>query len=323
MNPGFSCEPEALVSVVIPMRNAADFIERALHSILQEYDVPLDVVVVDDGSTDRSREVIAAIGDSRVRVVAGPEKGIAACMNVGIANARADIVMRCDADDAYPEGRIARQYEWLMQHPAVDAVAGAFSTIDASGAVLARVAHRHGPAVESIDAELRRGVTRTHLCTFAIRRRVFEKIGGFREFFEMAEDVDFQLRMGEACSVSYVPQDAYLYRLHGASITHSRNSQRRIYFDDMAIRLQKDRLASGSDALMRGEALTPPLGDGPLPNVRSHVHGMLIGQSWRDVREGQHRVGLRRALQAISVHPTHIPGWTNFIKILFRAIFPK
>jgi len=316
-------QPDCLVSVVIPMRNAEDFIERALRSILMEKTVPLEVVVVDDGSTDRSREAIEAVGDSRVRVVDGPKKGIAACLNVAIANVRGSVVMRCDADDEFPQGRIARQFEWLQRHPEVDAVGGAFSTIDVNGVVLACVAHRHGPAAEAIDGELRRGVIRTSLCTFAIRRKVFERIGGFRESFETAEDIDFQLRLGEACSVSYVPHDEYLYRLHEASVTHSRSDRRRMFFDEMAIRLQRDRLTTGSDALMRGEILAPPADDGSFPNVRSHVHGMLVGQSWRDVRDGQIRIGLRRALQAISVRPTHIPSWTNFAKILFRAVFQK
>jgi len=139
------------VSVIVPMLNGEEFIEEALRSILREAGVPLEVVVIDDGSTDRSREIIEAIGDARVRVVDGPRKGISACLNAGIAAARGEIIMRCDADDVYPAGRILRQVSWLTDHPLQDAVAGAFSTIDPGGRLVAKVGKRNLPHFEQIE----------------------------------------------------------------------------------------------------------------------------------------------------------------------------
>jgi glycosyltransferase involved in cell wall biosynthesis len=314
----------SLVSVLVPMLNAEAFIEDALRSVLRERDISIEVVVVDDGSKDRSRAVVQALGDARIRIVDGPQRGISACLNVAVTSARGQVIMRCDADDAYPPGRIARQVAWLEAHPEQDAICGAFSTIDTAGALLAHVGVRDGPDIESIEAELRRGVARTHLCTFAIRRRVFDRVGLFREYFETAEDVDFQLRMGEVCRVSYMPVDAYMYRLHGASITHSRGDQRRMFFDDAAIRFQEQRLSSGADDLTRGEAPDPPpRADASKATVRAHVYGMLVGQAWRDLREGNVRSSVARAWRAVSTHPFHLGGWVNFGKILFRVAFPK
>jgi len=279
---------------------------------------------VDDGSKDRSRALVEALGDSRIRIVEGPRRGISACLNVGVTNSRGEVIMRCDADDAYPAGRISRQVTWLEENPDQDAVCGAFSTIDTAGVVLARVGLRDGPDVESIDSELKRGVTRTHLCTFAIRRRVFDRIGMFREYFETAEDVDFQLRMGEACRVDYTPEDWYLYRLHGASITHSGSDQRRVFFDEAAIRFQQQRLTSGTDDVGRGVAPSPPpVADGSAPDVRLQVHGMLVGQAWRDLRDGKVGASVWRAWRAAWSQPLYLAGWVNLGKILFRATLAK
>jgi len=325
MSDGKTDPTTCTVSIIVPMLNGEEFIDEALRSILREKSVPLEVVVIDDGSTDRSREIIQAIGDPRVRIVDGPRKGISACLNTGIAASRGEIVMRCDADDLYPPGRILRQVAWLTDHPLQDAVGGAFSTIDPAGRLVAKVGKRNMPHFEQIEGELGRGVTRTHLCTFAIRRRVFERIGGFREYFETAEDRDFQLRMGEACRVGYQPVDCYLYRLHGTSITHTRSNERRHFFDDIAVTFQEQRRAGGSDALMRGEAPVPPAHDAKKASttVGMHLHHMLVGQSWRDLREGESLRAVARSWRALWAHPFYLSGWVNFVKILSRAMFPK
>ena len=314
-----------VVSVVVPMLNGEHFIAQALGSILAEQGVPLEVIVVDDGSTDNSRALVQNLDDPRVRIVDGPRRGISACLNTGIGAATGQIIMRCDADDLYPPGRILRQVSWLNDHPLQDAVAGAFSTIDPAGRLVAKVGKRNAPQFEQIEGELRRGVTRTHLCTFAIRRRVFDRVGLFREYFETAEDRDFQLRMGEVCRVGYLPMDAYLYRLHEASITHSRSNERRVFFDGAAVQFQRDRLSTGSDALMRGAPPKAPVQNSnhSVTSAALHIHNMLVGQSWRDLGEGQAFRGLRRAWRAMMTHPFQLRGWVNFAKILSRVVFPK
>src|SRR5689334_7451045 len=106
-----------LVSVVMPMRNAQRFVVESLRSLLaqagQGETFELDVVVVDDGSTDRSADVVRALNDPRVRIVPGPQRGISAAFNAGLAAARGQILARCDADDLYPPDRLDWQVRWL------------------------------------------------------------------------------------------------------------------------------------------------------------------------------------------------------------------
>ena len=162
---------------------------------------------------DSSVEKVRSLHDPRVRLIEGPARGIAACLNQALTEARGSIIMRCDADDLYPKMRIREQAALLRAHPEYGAICGSFAMIDDGGRLVANLPC--GLDFMEITPELKEGRVRTHLCTYAIRRESARKAGGFRAFFETAEDVDFQLRLGEVCRVAYYPLEWYLYRIHG------------------------------------------------------------------------------------------------------------
>ena len=302
------------------MRNAEAYVADALASILQETRAALEVVVVDDGSSDRSRERVLQIGESRVRIVDGPCSGIAACMNTGLSAAQGSILMRCDADDLYPTDRISKQVGWLATHPEHGAVCGAFSTVDARGRPVAQLLGAQDREQLDIHEELRRGITRTHLCTYAIRRTALDLAGPFRGFFETAEDIDFALRLGEVCKVGYMPWNAYIYRLHEESATHSQRTVRRVFFEQAARDFQTQRRKHGTDALMRGMPPKPPNGSAHgASSARTQIRGMLIGQSWSDLKNRRTLAALGHAWRASLVTPLRSAGWWNLLKIVLTV----
>jgi len=310
-----------LVSVVMPMRNAEPFVREALESVLATDYEALEVVVIDDGSTDRSRAVVEGLGDPRIRIVDGPQRGFAASLNAGIAASRGDILMECDADDLYAAGRILVQVEWLMRHEAFDAVCGSFATIDQGGRLVAQLVQKDlAESHEDISIELCNAVVRTHFCTYAFRRAVFEKIGLLREFFETGPDIDFQLRLGEQCRVGFVSRQFYSYRLHDASITHTQATSRRIFFETTAYAFQRERQKFGTDALMRGEPPKPPTDSDEKPHgAGRHVQGMLIGRSWMEFQAGRPCDALLVAVRAILAAPLVGHAWASVLKITWKA----
>ena len=312
---------DPLVSVVMPMRNAEPFVRQALQSVLCETAVALEVVVVDDGSTDGSRREVEALADPRVRLVPGPQRGIAACLNTGFEAARGRIIMRCDADDLFPSGRIGDQFAWLEAHPDYIAVCGGFNTIDKQGRPVSQMSTPGLSESEDIDAELCRGVTRTSLCTYALRKSSLARIGAFREYFETAEDLDYQFRIGEAGRVGYVPANAYFYRLHSTSVTHTQRDERRAFFDDTARLFVEQRRTDGTDALMKGSPPVPPHPlEGNLPNVRRHLHGMLMGQAWRDLEAGQLQHAISNAWRSVSADPISPSAWQGALVLTVKAL---
>jgi glycosyltransferase involved in cell wall biosynthesis len=318
----FKSRMSTQVSIIIPMRNAEDYVAQALNSILSETQVSLEVVVVDDGSTDGSRRVVESVADSRVRVVSGTQQGISAALNVGLRHAAGEVIMRCDADDLYPASRIRAQMQWLADHPAYGAVCGQFDTIDSLGRSVSRLLRSHATFAD-INSELSDGITRTHLCTFAIRREFTERLGGFRTYFETAEDIDFSLRLGNICRVAYLPEVFYFYRLHDSSITHTQKSSRRIFFEQTARDFQLQRAHRGTDDLDSGTPPSAPentLGNSNLAN--DHVYGMLVGQAWSDIKNGQRIQALGLMLRALKIRPFNWDAWKHFFKLALHTLKP-
>jgi glycosyltransferase involved in cell wall biosynthesis len=118
------------VSVVMPFLNGQEFLGEAIDSVLAQSWRDLELILVDDGSTDSSRPIAEhyAAMDSRVRVVAHPEnanRGVAASRNAGIAVARAPRIAFIDADDRWPTTKLAEQQAIMDRHPEVGLLAGA------------------------------------------------------------------------------------------------------------------------------------------------------------------------------------------------------
>ncbi len=303
-----------LVSVIIPMQNAESLISATLASILQEREIPLEVIVINDGSIDHSLERVKAINDSRIRVIAGPEAGIAAALNAGLAEAQGEIFMRCDADDLYPSQRIRQQVTWLSQHPEFGALCGNFSTIDVRGNLIANLTT--GQVAEELTEYLRQGMTRTHFGTYAVRLGILRSLGGFRPYFRTAEDIDLKLRLGEACRVWYLPELYYYYRLHENSITHMTANTQRKFFDAIALEFQQQRLAQGNDDLQRGCAPHLPSENDALPrNVQEHIQGILIGRSWREHQAGHKLRALKIGVRSVLARPSNLAAWRSLVAL--------
>lgn len=119
--------PSRVLSVVIPAFNAARFVGDAIESVLAQRDVPagtaLEIIVVDNGSTDGTAEVVRQAWGARVRVVPAPEpRGIAAARNAGLAAATGNMIALLDADDVWLPEKLARQIDVLDREPGVSLV---------------------------------------------------------------------------------------------------------------------------------------------------------------------------------------------------------
>ena len=305
------------VSVLMPMKNAARYVRDAITSVLVQDFGSLELIVIDDGSTDGSREIVEALRDPRVRLLAGPRRGVSAAWNEAFERSSGDIVMQCDADDLYPPGRVASQIRLLDRFSNVGAVCSGFATIDRRGALVAELGQeRSGP--EDITEELLAGETRTHLCTFATRRPYLVAIGGKRDYFESAEDVDLQLRIAEVCRVRYEPASWYRYRLHDGSLTHTQASTRRIFFEQYARDLRAQRARGEPDDLQRGQPRSPPSEATPPDRSGPQLRGMLLGDAWRKHARGEKLAALATGVRALASAPTDASIWRSVAALVVK-----
>lgn len=307
------------VSVIIPMRNAEHYIRNTLNTILSENSVSLELIIVDDLSTDCSVRIVESFHDSRIKILTGTGEGISAALNLAIEEASGEVIMRCDADDYYPPDRIRRQYAWMSNNIDYGALCGGFSTMDGNANFIAKM--ETGDISEDITTELTSSITRTHFCTFAIRANVLRKLGGFRKFFETAEDIDLQLRLSSVTKVMYAPDINYMYRLHNQSITHTQGNVRRNFFEDTARYFQHQRNALGVDDLDKGKPpIAPSIHDDKSNSVEEQIQGILIGRAWDLHAKGFRLRSLMLAWQAFIHNPLTFRHYRSVIALILKPL---
>jgi glycosyltransferase involved in cell wall biosynthesis len=316
------------VSVIMPVRNGARYVGGAVASVLSEKGVNLELLVVDDGSTDDTRQRIDEVSDERVRVIAGPEKGVAAAMNAGLAAAQGRYMARCDSDDRFPPDRLPEQFAFLESHPEFGAVCGRFEVLDAKDDVV-RLTPAAGERARELTSDLRQGKVDVHLCTYLVRREVMLSVGGFRSYFRTGSDIDFQLRLCEQTRVWYEPKMRYRYRLHEQSITH-RHSDRLLQFNDAVARQFQSQRAErsrrgepGLDDLELGCAPVPPeRGEAApqhRPDPREQLWRMRWGEAWRAHSRGERARGVMVGIRAMLLRPWRPEAWRGLLALCVKS----
>ncbi len=189
------------VAVVIPARDAEPFLDQAVASVHAQTSEDWELVIVDDGSRDRTAELAArwARSDARISVISQEPRGLSAARNAGVAASDGELLQFLDADDALLPDKLAQQSDFLRQHPDCALVYGTGEYFHQSGPV----ALHFDPPRGNLVSEL---LTRNFILVDAalVRRRAFERVGGFRErsscWVEMygCEDWDLWLRMAAA-----------------------------------------------------------------------------------------------------------------------------
>jgi hypothetical protein len=220
----------------------------------------------------------------------------------------------------YVPNRLEWQARWLDEHPDFGAVCAAFCMIDPAGQ---HVSDMNSGAEEcEITAEMRSGKLRTHFCTFATRAKFLRQINGSRGYFEHAEDIDLQLRLGEVCRVWYVPRPALLYRIHDASITHQQPNERRQFLDRVARECQQERSAGRADVVERGCAPKPPETTSAPMSAADHLQRMLVGRAWQEHAQGRRLRAVWTGFRALLAQPFHPPAIRNLGVLIIRSIRP-
>ena len=305
-----------VVSVIMPMKNAEAFVQEAVQSILKQTFPYFELIVIDDQSTDNSVGLVRSFLDDRVKIVRGNGKGISAALNIGLKSAIGDYICRCDSDDTYPIDRLKAQVDWLAFHREYIAVSGKFSSIDNRSATIKEF--QTGKEECNITKELLTGITRTHLGTYLIHKSILVGVGGYREYFITAEDIDLQLRVAEKGLIGYIPQNMYFYRIHNDSITHVQGLNKRMFYENLARAFLKQRIDFSKDDLQKGVPPEPPIIDGNPTDSTTQIIGYMIGESWRLHKDEKKLAALSVSIKACIKRPFDWLVWKNIVMILIK-----
>lgn len=210
----------ARVSVVMPVRNGARFVGEAVQSVLGQTLSRLEVVAVDDCSTDDTPLILSELAarDSRVHVFTlYREAGIVGALNRGCALAQAPLIARMDSDDRAHSSRLARQLELFDEDPRLVLVASGVVVIDELGQALEV---RRPPQQDRIADRLRDENVLVHPSVM-FSAKAFHDVGGYRPALQHAEDYDLWLRLAEIGRVDTISEPLLDYRFHPAQLSRT------------------------------------------------------------------------------------------------------
>lgn len=206
------------VSVVIPAYNAARTLPETLASALAQTHRDLEVVVVDDGSTDDTAAVARDAGDDRVRVVSVANGGVARARNTGIREASGDFVAFLDADDLWRPTKLERQFEVLSARRDVGACFAGAERIDEHDRTVEVIPARE--YANYCEALLLYSVVVSGSCSSGmVRRELAVEIDGFDPGFSQTADWDFWLRLSRITTFAPVAEPLVLYRTYEGNMS--------------------------------------------------------------------------------------------------------
>jgi glycosyltransferase involved in cell wall biosynthesis len=219
---------DPLVSVVIPVYNGQLFVGRTLASALaQTYD-PLEIVVVDDGSIDRTSILVeaAAARDNRIRLFRTQKSGVAAARNFGILQARGELIAPLDADDLWHPEKIARLVEVMQASPSEVGLVYCWSIeIDENDLIIPPISSLKGEntAQGHVTEELARGCFISPGSTPLIKRSCIDAVGGYDATLQPpgADDWKLYLALSEICEFAMIPEYLVGYRQVSGSISRN------------------------------------------------------------------------------------------------------
>jgi glycosyltransferase involved in cell wall biosynthesis len=227
--------------VVIPTYNSADTLRRALESVwIQDYPA-LETIVVDDGSTDGTRAMLAPLAERGVQYVSSDGRlGPAGARNLGIARASGELVAFLDADDTWLPGKISRQVDLLMKSPRVSLVTCDGYSVTAVGERLSRCYDVRPPAVGQHAWKTLLAYNFIKTPSVMVRRADLVEVGGFRPELRVGEDLDLWIRLSLRGEVAAIRDPLMeIYNRPGSLTKVSPDYERRITLPLLEEHLQR------------------------------------------------------------------------------------
>jgi len=211
------------VSVVIPTYNRAEMLAQALRSVRAQTFTDYEIVIVDDGSTDGTAEVVGSFTDERIKYLRQENRGSSAARNAGIDWAEGKYVAFLDSDDAWLPEKLEVQVAAFERHPTVGLVSCRSLTIDPSNECVLPLELLRPPGDEIVADFHREIIVSNRFMTPAlvVKREIIERVGGFDESLRYAQDWDLWIRIARECECCLLGRYLAAVRVHPESATSS------------------------------------------------------------------------------------------------------
>ncbi len=253
-----------MVSILMPVYNGRDYLRPAIDSLLNQTFRDFEIVLVNDGSTDDSQEIIDSYNDPRIITLKQKNQGVARSLNNGLKVARGKYIRRHDADDISTPDSIGMQVDFLENHPDYVMVCTQTAFMTSNGKIamdyrLPQIKYFGGKSSRDLvldDFKPDRAAPAVHGTAFYRRQEVLD-IGCYRPEFIVSEDNDLWMRLLEKYKIAILNNCTYFIRIHGQSATNIHVNKIQ-HFRNLLQEFSKQRKETGTDPIMRGETVPPP-----------------------------------------------------------------
>jgi teichuronic acid biosynthesis glycosyltransferase TuaG len=287
---------EALVSVIIPNYNYAHYLREAIDSVLAQTYSNIEIIVVDDGSTDGSREVLSSYGD-KIKTVFQQNQGVAAARNSGVKAGSGEYVAFLDADDAWMPEKVEKQVRLFEANNALGLVHVGVIEVDENGkTLLERLEGLEGDAANQL-LMLKRESILGGGSGLMVPQRVFEETGGFDLRLSTSADWDLFYQISSRYQVGFVPELLLKYRMHTSNM-HSN------------VRVMEQDMTTAFDKIFRGAST---------PLSRDSYGGLYKTLAGSYFRAGDYGSFVRSAVKSIGYHPGNLGYFLKFPLRRFKA----
>ena len=200
--------------------NGGEYLPESIESILQQTYRNLELIIIDDGSTDNSLKIIKSKQDPRIRIISRENKGLVVSLNEGLNLAKGEYVARMDADDISVSTRLSRQVDYMKAHPNCAVVGTYIKEIDERGKPFKRSVLSNGVIDQCLEFALPRYNPLAH-GSIMMRRKIALRAGGYNEEFWPAEDYELWARLTLYGRLGVIPEELYIYRVNSQGISFS------------------------------------------------------------------------------------------------------
>ena len=295
------------ISVVMSVFNTEKYLTEAIESILNQTFTDFEFIIIDDGSTDKSAEIIKSYEDPRIVFIQQVNKGLAAALNRGIKGAKGKYIARMDADDISMKNRLEKQFEFLEIHSRCVAVGTNAVVIDVNGEILYT-------SCQLTDwKEIKNILPATpffHSSTM-LRRKVVVKCGGYYEKLKYGgQDLIFFNKMARFGELRNINEPFIKYRLRPSATTTNRTAKTHLIFRKILNNILAKDTISQPDLyrLMK-------INSGKSGNWKMSNYYLMVGKVYIE-RNFRRNKALTNLIISILYYPINGAAWFNLLLLI-------
>lgn len=291
------------ISVLMPVYNAEPYVAEAVESVLNQTFTDFEFIIINDGSTDSSLEILQkyASQDTRIKLISRENRGLIITLNEGLALARGTLIARMDADDINCIDRFEKQLDYLNSYPNCVAVGTKTQLIDDENDALCFMGEHESH--EEIDSRHIRGIGGMIIHPSAmIQRAAMISIGGYLDSYPHAEDVDFWLRLAEYGELANLPEVLFKYRQHFESVGYKHR----------LTQIESVRKAVKAACLRRGIDFDPNtiVERKYIVPKKCEIYSKW---AWWSLNAGNTKTARKYALKAVLLSPLTFANWKTIV----------